>query len=320
MRIVVATHGNCMDGLASAVLFTHLMRTIEPSSSEFVYRACIYGPKQLHFGLDILDGDINAILDYRFYGGPELDWYFDHHSTAFLSESEELVFRDRAMSGRFYFDSTSPSCAGLIGKVMTERWGIQLGHHKPLIEFADQVDSAQFASAAAALDRSTALSRLMAVVERHGNNELYDKMVGYLLERRVQEVAELPEITSEYAQIAWEQTDFINHVRSCSENRGAIVVSDITDREHATFAKFASYALFPQSTYSVLLGRIPGAIKIALGHNPWGPQARSHDLGEICRSFGGGGHLVVGGVAFGPDDISTARTVMTEIVSILEKS
>ncbi len=288
--------------------------------AEINYRTCIYGPEPAPFGPQFLDGNINAILDYRFYAGPELSWYFDHHATAFSGSEEEEIFKSRVDSGRYYFDPKSASCAGLIGRVITERFHIPLGHLESLVRFADIVDSAQYQSAGAALDRSTAKAKFLAVVEHNGNDAFFENMVGKLLEFPLQKVVELPEITQAYAVIAREQQDFLDHVRKCTEDRGAVVMTDITDREHNTFAKFASYLLYPQSTYSVLLGRIPGALKISLGFNPWGPNARQHDLGSICRRFGGGGHLVVGGVAFAPDDIGNAKAVASEIVRILEMS
>ncbi len=319
MRIVVATHGNCLDGLASAALFTHLMRHLEPNATEIKYRTCIYGPEPVPFGPLFLNGNINAILDYRFHPGPELSWYFDHHVTAFSNPHDEQAFQSRVASGQFHFDSGSASCAGLISKVIRERYGLTLGHLQTLVEFADYVDSARYQSADAALDRSSAISKFLAVVEHCGDDEFFEKMVGKLLESSLVQVAELPEITQTFASIAREQQDFLEHVRLCSEDRGAVVVTDITDREHVTFAKFASYFLYPQSTYSALLGRIPGALKVSLGFNPWGPRVRRHDLGSICRRFGGGGHLVVGGVAFAADDIHRARAVLSEIVDLLEK-
>jgi hypothetical protein len=318
MRVVIATHGNCMDGLASSALFAHLIRHVEPGASEFEYRTCIYGPTPVAFGPEFLDGHINAILDYRFYSGPELSWYFDHHATAFSSAEDRDRFKARVGSGQFHFDSTSASCAGLIGRVARQQFGLPLGHLEPLVEFADSVDSARYGSAREALDRSSARSRFLAVVERYGNDEFFRNIAARLLETPLDQVVELPEISMAYAAIAREQQEFLDHVQRCSEDRGAVVVTDITDREHPTFAKFANYLLFPESTYSVLLGRIPGALKISVGFNPWGPKPRSHDLGSICSRFGGGGHLVVGGVSFASEDVSAARAVLSKIVDLLE--
>jgi hypothetical protein len=319
MRMIVATHGNCLDGLASAALFTKLVRQVDPSVTEFQYRTCIYGPTPVFFGPQLLSGDSNAILDYRFYSGSELTWYFDHHTTAFSDRAEESVFQSRVGSGRYHFDPHSPSCAGLIARVARDQFGVSLEHLESLVAFADQVDSARYQSAAAALDRSQPRSRFLAVVERFGNDDFMGRTVESLLAMPIDEVAKLPESAEAFSVIEHEQTDFLDHVRGCSEDRGAVVVSDISDREHPTFAKFANYLLFPHSTYSVLLGRIPGALKIAAGFNPWGPRTRQHDLGSICRKFGGGGHPVVGGVAFAPNDTSGAKAVVKEIVQLLER-
>jgi hypothetical protein len=318
--MTVATHGNCLDGLASATLFTHLIRKVQPDVNDIRYRTCIYGPTPVPFGPQFLDGDLNAILDYRFYSGPELTWYFDHHMTAFSDDSEEGVFRSRTPTGRYHLDAKSASCAGLIGRVSKQQYGLSLGHLESLVEYADQVDAAQYRSAAEALDRSAPRARFLAVVERFGSDEFVQHTVESLLQMPLEDVAGLPETARAFAVIEHEQTDFLDHVRDCSDDRGSVVVSDICDREHPSFAKFANYLLFPRSTYSVLLGRIPGALKIALGFNPWGTMARRHDLGSICRQFGGGGHPVVGGVAFTPEDTSGARSVLREIVAILEQT
>ena len=316
--MTVATHGNCLDGLASAALFTRLIRHAEPEIREFQYRTCIYGPTPLSFGPQLLNGDSNAILDYRFYPGTELTWYFDHHITAFSNQTESEVFQSRVGSGKYHFDPKSASCAGLISRVSERDFGLSLGHLESLVEFADLVDSARFQSAAAALDRSNPRAQFLAVVERFGNDDFVSRMVAALQEMSLDQVADLPESAEAFSLIAHEQTDFLDHVRDCTDDRGAVVVSDISDREHPTFAKFASYFLFPHSTYSVLLGRIPGALKIALGFNPWGPSGRQHDLGSICRRFGGGGHPVVGGVAFAPHETRAAQAVLKEIVGLLE--
>jgi hypothetical protein len=318
--MIVATHGNCLDGLASAAVFTHLIRKVEPSINDLQYRTCIYGPVPVPFGPQFLDGDLNAILDYRFYSGPELTWYFDHHVTAFSNDSEQDVFRSRTATGRYHCDPRSASCAGLIGRVSKQQFGLSLGHLESLIEYADQVDAAQYQSAAEALDRSAPRARFLAVVERYGSDEFIQRTVDLLLEMPLDDVAMLPETAQAFAVIEHEQNDFLDHVRDRSDDRGSVVVSDISDREHPSFAKFANYLLFPQSTYSVLLGRIPGALKIALGFNPWGTCARQHDLGSLCRQFGGGGHPVVGGVAFSPEDATRARSVLREIVAILEQT
>ncbi|MBK8216164.1 MAG: hypothetical protein IPK71_20735 [Myxococcales bacterium] len=43
-QVVVATHGHCLDGLASAALFTRLLRHVDPRELSIRYFAMGYGP------------------------------------------------------------------------------------------------------------------------------------------------------------------------------------------------------------------------------------------------------------------------------------
>jgi hypothetical protein len=319
MRIVVATHGHCFDGLASAALFSHFAQKLERSSPQFEYRACTYGPHQTASKGAMFNGDQNAMLDFQFSEIENLTWYFDHHATAFPSPSLHAAFEARRDTGRYHFDPRCSSCATLIGRTMTSQFGLSLDHLGPLAELADRVDSARFDSPRAAIDRSTPLSRFVALVERYGDDAFLNEWVPRLLERPVDEVARHPEVEVRFAAIDREQRTFTEHLKACAIERGSIVYADLTDRVHSTFAKFVAYALFPRSVYSVVLGRIPGAMRLSVGYNPWSGLARRHNLGALCQAHGGGGHAVVGGVAFALDAAERAREVALSVVRALEE-
>lgn len=317
MRIVVATHGHCFDGLASATLFSFLARAVESKTASFEYRACAYGPSQLQGLAQLFDGDRNALLDFQFKADDRLTWYFDHHATAFADAAARKAFEANASTGRYHFDPTAGSCAKVIGRVITEQFGLPLGSLEPLVELANRIDTAHFESPSAAVDRTTPISRLVALVERHGDDAFLARWVPRLLTESVKAVANHPEIAEEFAQIDDEQSAFVEHLRTCAKTRGKVVYADLTDRVHATFAKFVTYALFPNTTYSVVLGRIPGATRLSVGYNPWSGQTRRYNLGELCQAHGGGGHAVVGGVAFPDDALDRARDVAMSMVRVL---
>ncbi len=317
MRIVVATHGHCFDGLASATLFSFLARAVESKSAKFEYRACAYGPNQQQPTPALFDGDQNALLDFQYTHAQNLTWYFDHHTTAFPNAKSRTAFEANIATGRYHFDPLAGSCATIIGRVIATQFGLSLGHLEPLVELADRIDTARFDSPSDAIDRSTPASRLVALVERHGGDAFLQRWVPRLLDDAVDNVARDPEILRDFAQIDREQHAFVEHVRNRAQARGAVVYADLTDRVHATFAKFVTYALFPKSTYSVVLGRIPGATRLSVGYNPWSGQTRRHNLGELCQSHGGGGHPVVGGVAFSNEALDSARNVALSLVQVL---
>ena len=94
MRAVVATHGHCFDGLASAVVFTRLLRELRGPDLACRYVACGYSGSPRNFD-KVLDGDENAVLDYRFAASDKLQWYFDHHKTAFANAADLAFFESR---------------------------------------------------------------------------------------------------------------------------------------------------------------------------------------------------------------------------------
>lgn len=320
MRIVVATHGHCFDGLASAALFTHFLGNIEKKAPAFEYHARTYGPGSTVDGAALFNGDQNAMLDFQFSRIDSLDWYFDHHSTAFPSEAHREHFNSRVETGRYHFDHQCPSCARLIARVGIERFGLELGHLEQLVTLADHVDSARFGSPEEAIDRSSSVSRFVALVERYGDSQFLNQWVPRLLERPVAEVATHPDVERQFAVIEREQTSFVEHLRANAVERGDVVYADLTDKVHSTFAKFVTYALFPRSVYSVVVGKLPNATRLAVGYNPWSGRSRRHNLGELCQSHGGGGHAVVGGVAFAHDATDRAREVALSLVRALEES
>jgi hypothetical protein len=317
MRIVVATHGHCFDGIASATLFAFLSRQLEARTAQFEYRACAYGPNQQQPNAALFDGDENVLLDFQFSSDSGLTWYFDHHTTAFVDANARSIFDNQTPSGRFHFDPSAESCASVIGRVMVDHFGLSLGHLEPLVKLADRIDSARFESPSDAVDRSTPISRLVASVERYGDDGFLNRWVPRLLESDVHAVANHAEVTQLAGQIDREQSAFVEHMRRRAEARGSVVYADLTDQVHATFTKFVTYALFPKSTYSVVLGRIPGTTRLCVGYNPWSGQLRRHNLGKLCQAHGGGGHPVVGGVAFPDDAIDKARNVALSLVSAL---
>jgi hypothetical protein len=81
--------------------------------------------------------------------------------------------------------------------------------------------------------------------------------------------------------------------------------------------KFSTYALYPESQYSVVVGLLSSGVKISVGFNPWAGAERDVDISEICARFGGGGHPFVGGIAFKRSEVDKARAVAVEIANEL---
>ena len=102
MRVLVGHHDWCFDGVASAALFTRLHRHVEGEGHDYSYLGLSHGPVK-SWSEELLTGERNAVVDFRFLASPRLHWWFDHHRTAFELPGDEEAFR-RDTSGRMFFD------------------------------------------------------------------------------------------------------------------------------------------------------------------------------------------------------------------------
>jgi len=106
-------------------------------------------------------------------------------------------------------------------------------------------------------------------------------------------------------------------VRAHATPRGPVVVVDLSERILEVAGKFVTYALYPESAYSVILSRSKSKIKISIGYNPWSPIPRKHNIAAICERHGGGGHPVVGAISLPPDAIEKAKELTAAIAEEL---
>jgi hypothetical protein len=319
--IVVATHGHCFDGMASATLFAHLVGALDPTlgKSDFVYRGQSYDAGKNGVDPSTFAGAREgAILDYRFTDVPGLTWYFDHHASAFPGERERDAFAVLAGRGRGFFDAHRGSCTMLVADVARERFGVDLGRFADLMKWADIIDRAAFPSAAMAVERAEPELQLMSVVEQLGDDRLLADLVGRLSARPLHEVAADADLAEKYAPIGAAHRRIVERIRAHEERRGAVVWVDLLDAPIETVAKFVTYADVPDAPYSVVASRSEKRCKLSIGYNPWCPTPRAHDISKLCERYGGGGHAVVGAVSL-PLDVEAARNVALEIVEALNR-
>jgi hypothetical protein len=99
--------------------------------------------------------------------------------------------------------------------------------------------------------------------------------------------------------------------------RSGVVLVDLSAVLLDVAGKFVTYALFPESSYSVLLSRSKSKCKISIGYNPWAPRPRTHNIAQICERHGGGGHPVVGAISLAADKVEEAKALAASIAEEL---
>ena len=292
---------------------------------KFTYHASGYGPGQNGVDPALLVGQENAILDFRFSTSKALSWYFDHHVSAFPSPEDRAAYdahvkamdKRRPEERRMFHDGTYSSCTKLIADIGARVFHLPLGPTKELVSWADMIDSAAFPNAEMAVSRSEPILQLMTVVENKGNDAFLQAMVPRLLERPLAEVALAEDVQTAYAPLRAAHEAFIELVRAKAEEKDGVVLVDLSEQVIEVAGKFVTYALYPESTYSVLLTRSKSKCKLSIGYNPWSPHARRHNIAAICERHGGGGHPVVGAISLTAQEVDRARTLAAEITAEL---
>ncbi|MCU0228620.1 MAG: phosphoesterase [Bryobacterales bacterium] len=121
MRIRVLYHDHCFDGAASAAYFSRFMKDHFHPEADFAYTGMAHKASDI-FSEDLFDGDVNAIVDFKYCATDKLTWWFDHHQSAFLSPEDEQHFL-RDTSGTKFLDPQHKSCAGYIADIARTRFG-----------------------------------------------------------------------------------------------------------------------------------------------------------------------------------------------------
>ena len=80
MRLRILHHGSCFDGASSAGVFEPVEVMFTPMDHKEA------GPA---IPPDLLDGEVNACVDFRYTSDPRLHWWFDHHASTFQSAEGE---------------------------------------------------------------------------------------------------------------------------------------------------------------------------------------------------------------------------------------
>src|SRR5579875_2242812 len=175
MKVRVLYHDHCFDGAASAAFVTRFLQKKFYPDAEFSYTGLAHRADQL-FEDSLFDGDVNAIVDFKYSTDPNLTWWFDHHQSAFLSPEDAEHFR-RYTSGQKMFDPSYRSCTKFIAAIAREKFGFEAPDLEDLVNWADIVDGALYENAEAAVEMNAPAMKLTLVIEGSRGSALVHKTI-----------------------------------------------------------------------------------------------------------------------------------------------
>ena len=175
MLVRVLHHDHCFDGAASAAFFSRFLEDKLYPGARFEFTGLAHKADQL-FEPSLFDGDVNAIVDFKYSTDPNLTWWFDHHQSAFLTPEDHAHFLKDA-SGKKMYDPEFRSCTKYIATMVQEKWGYEAPDLAELVHWADIIDGAQFASARVPVRLEEPALKLMTVIEANKDPSFSPRLI-----------------------------------------------------------------------------------------------------------------------------------------------
>ena len=316
MRIRVLYHDHCFDGAASAAFFTRFVESKFYPDARFEFTGLAHKASQL-FEPSLFDGDVNAIVDFKYSTDPRLTWWFDHHQSALLTPEDAEHFR-RDTSGRKMYDPNFRSCTKYIATVAKERFGFDAPDLADLVAWADIIDGAQYANAKEAVELGEPAMRLTLLIEGSHGSETVQKIIRKMRHESLAAIAADPDIQAAYQPLYQRHLESLDIIRREARCDDGVVFFDLIKDGVEGYNKFIPYYLFPQSIYTVSVSTSSFRTKVSVGSNPWAIKPVQHNLATICERYGGGGHPGVGAISFEIGAIEQARKAAEEIAAELK--
>jgi hypothetical protein len=317
MRVRILYHDHCFDGAASAAFFSRFLEAKFHPDAQFDFTGLAHKASQL-FEPSLFDGDVNAIVDFKYSTDPRLTWWFDHHQSAFLTPEDAEHFRHDT-SGRKMYDPSFRSCTMYIATIARERFGFEAPDRAELVTWADIVDGAQYASAEEAVNLVEPATRLTLVIEGVKGSETVQKIIRMMRRHSLEEIASDPEIFKVYQPLYERHLRSIDIIRKHAQCQDGVIYFDLVGQDLEGYNKFIPYYLFPESIYTVSVSTSSFRTKVSVGSNPWATRPVEFNLASICERYGGGGHPRVGAISFEIGAVEQARQAAREIAAELRR-
>jgi hypothetical protein len=318
MRLRILHHGSCFDGASSAGVFARFFRAcVAQEPVEVMFTPMDHKEAGPAIPPDLLDGEVNACVDFRYTSDPRLHWWFDHHVSTFQNAEDEAHFRaDR--SGKKFYDPTASSCTGFLARTVARKFGFDISPLQELLHWADIIDGALFESAAQAVELHEPALRLMTWVEANRDRALSERFIADVVSRPLDEIAASPYVAEPLVGLLERHEKNVESVRRLARFEEGVVFTDLSQEPISSVNKFIVYYLHPEARYAVTVLSPGKRVKVSVGSNPWPPVPRTHDIAQLCQRYGGGGHPAVGGISLAKGEVERARQIAAELVAILK--
>ena len=205
-----------------------------------------------------------------------------------------------------------------IADVTRQKFGYDAPDLAELVQWADIIDGARYASAQEAVELRAPAMKLTLVIEGAKGSEIIHKIIRWMRHCKLGEIFSNPKSSNCTRRCTSGMCVPSTSSSKRAETSDGVMYFDLIGDDLEGYNKFIPYYLFPDSTYTVSVSTSSFRTKVSVGSNPWAPKQPMHNLATICERYGGGGHPRVGAISFEIGAVEQARKVAQEIRKELE--
>lgn len=326
MLVRVLYHDNCFDGATSAALFSEMYRRCISPDARFEFAGLNHGPGDVFAGafrakgsLAEEGGVVHACVDFRYSSDERLDFWFDHHQSAFMSPADQAHF-EQVQKAQHFYNPRAQSCSKFLAESCATAYGFDGRPFDELITWADLIDGAKFRDPQQAVECSEPALQLMLWVEANRDPSLKKRFIADLTRRSLSELAAERYIQDALSPLRKQSEKFLVLMRERCHIEDGVVTYDISDQALHAVSKFVPYYLFPDAHYVVGVMQLPSKAKISVGSNPWHAGRRTANIATICARHGGGGHPAVGAIALPASELTSVQAIAQAISTELRQA
>ena len=263
------------------------------------------------------------ILDFLYH--PKASWWFDHHSTSFLTNEWRNGFKNDKNRA---FDSAKKSACDLMTGHLKKEF-----NYKPskfianLVKWATIIDSALYKSAKEAIESKQPAIKLAKATnpinfENSTEAKYFETIIKSLAGGPITKTIQIPIVKKEIKRIEEDDKEAKKVFKKISNITGRVLFIDGT-KTKAQLSNYLGYYFYPQIDYAIALEFYGGYYHLNVGKNLWkktpvrvGRPTGVH-IGEMLKKYGGGGHKTVGGME--RKSKSEILKIVGEIIEYLNK-
>ena len=164
-----------------------------------------------------------------------------------------------------------------------EKFGFNAPDLAELVEWADIIDGARYATAKEAVELKAPAMKLTLVIESASGSEIIHKIIGWMRHCRLADIVQQTEVQQLFDPLYERHLRSVDIIRARSTTHNGVIYFDLIGEDLEGYNKFIPYYLFPDATYTVSVSTSSFRTKVSVGSNPWAPHPPERNLATICE-------------------------------------